>query len=296
MHAQHPPNLGGFSSALLQCYELLELSAFVIFPGSVKTAIRENQAMSPPSNELELDPDDLLTVDKFYRGVNLGVKFYRGVNFLGQAKVDGVYVRLTTERARYFEWRRRMGIQTSEDIEVFLSKLSGNARLSLSIIVAPMKKYKFPPINLLWDWQRQLDEILNALKLCNDKLLTIAPPAPGYYISPARNDQISLLSASSQSAELYSLQPHLLAHSASEVASLSPDWRPRNFGPLNADSQSASISQVKAVGGPASLSQMQQPGLTAFHPVIELLYSTCLKVLRSMEGQYSAYKDMIQGK
>ena len=46
---------------------------------------------------------------------------YRGVQFVRRAfedpRTDALYVRLITEKARYAEWRRRMGISTEEDTQ-----------------------------------------------------------------------------------------------------------------------------------------------------------------------------------
>lgn len=57
---------------------------------------------------------------------------YRGVQFVRRAaqdpKVDGFYVRLITEKARYAEWKRRMGIETDDDVETLISKLPEEAQ------------------------------------------------------------------------------------------------------------------------------------------------------------------------
>lgn len=165
----------------------------------------------------------LAVVDNIYRGI----KFVRSI--AQDPKSDGLYIRLITEKARFAEWKRRMNIESAEDLANLMQKLPANARESLNIILLPMVKYmkeaetlfkkygintpdpldrkrsfsdKLKRIDLLIDGQRQLDDLLSTLKNCNDGLLTIAPPAPGYYVSLAGNDQILETSQDAQSSGL----------------------------------------------------------------------------------------------
>ena len=151
----------------------------------------------------------LAVVDNLYGGVIFARPATR------EPKLNRFYVRLITEKARFAERKRRMGIETSDDVESLISKLPGDAQRSIPLILAPMQKYvklseqlfvkygiappnvvdshrnfrdKLRRIDLLMDGQPDLYEILDRLKNCNDELLTIAPPPPGYYVSLAEND------------------------------------------------------------------------------------------------------------
>ena len=100
-------------------------------------------------------------------------------------------------------------------IETLISKLPEDAQRSFPLILAPMHKYvkqseqlfekygivppdtadshrnfkaKLRRIDLLMDGHRQLNDLLDTLKNCNDGLLTIVPPHPGYHVSLAGND------------------------------------------------------------------------------------------------------------
>lgn len=64
-------------------------------------------------------------MDNVYRGVNL----LR--NTIQDPKVDGLFVRLITEKARYAEWKRRMGVESKQDVKALISKLPADAKRSL---------------------------------------------------------------------------------------------------------------------------------------------------------------------
>ena len=70
---------------------------------------------------------------------------YRGVNFLRQKaqdpRVDGLFVRLLTEKARLAEWKRRVGIEKIEDFETPISKLPEDAEVSLSMNIGRVESY-----------------------------------------------------------------------------------------------------------------------------------------------------------
>ena len=159
---------------------------------------------------------------------------YRGLRFVQHVsedpKVNGLVIRLVTEKARYAEWKRRMGIEKDEDIDALLRKLPDEAAKNLPIILSPIEKYmnlsdrlfkkygikalnaeesqktlrnKMRVANFYLDGQRQLDEVLDTLKSCNDGLFTIAPPAPGYWVS--RDDPILQTSGDSEESDLDTL-------------------------------------------------------------------------------------------
>lgn len=234
---------------------------------------------------------------------------YRGAKLLrrlaGDPRVDGLYVRLITENARFAEWKRRMGIVTNKDIKTLIERLPEDARRTLPIILEPMmkyinlseelfKKYRIGPSNasnrswtlkdrirrfdLQIDGKRQLDEILATLKDCNDGLVAIAPPAPGYYVSLTSNDQILETSGMTHSPEIDSAQQLQPPESSSSVSSAAD--RERRTEPTMEHSQN-----VDAVSGAAQ---------KTFHPLVELLYSTCMNVLGSMMVQHQAHKGTIQ--
>ena len=232
---------------------------------------------------------------------------YRGVKFVRRAaqdpKVDGFYVRLITEKARYAEWKRRMGIETTDDIETLISMLPKDAQRSFPLILAPLHKYvkqseqlfvkygirtpdtadshhnfkdKLRRIDLLMDGHRQLNDILDTLKNCNDGLLTIAPPPPGYHVSLAGNDPI-LVDHEAQYTGLDAPQRPQPSQSTSDPQLSLP----------SSDRRAETTSTIKTLA--------QESTKKVFHPVIELLHSTCLRVLRSMVVQYPNFKGTFQG-
>lgn len=137
-------------------------------------------------------------------------------------------------------------------------------------------------VDLLMDGQRQLDDILSTLKNCNDGLLTIAPPAPGYYVSLAGNDPILETSNEAQYLGEEALRRPQAPQSASQSSSL----------PMN-DRRAETAPQTVSI--PSLDPSVQEVAKKAFHPVIELLYSTCVRVLRSTVLQYPSHKETFQG-
>ena len=241
---------------------------------------------------------------------------YRGVKFVRRAgqdpKVDGYYVRLITEKARYAEWKRRMGIESSDDVETLISKLPQDAQESFPLILAPMHKYvkeseqlfvkygivppdtvdshqnfraKLRRMDFLLDGHRQLNDLLDTLKNCNDGLLTIAPPPPGYHVSLAGND------------------PTLVGHEALYTGFDAPQRPPP---PQSSSAPQRSVLSMLSIDRRGETTPQdsstsntdipaQESTKKVFHPVIELLHSTCLKVLRSMVVQYPNFKKTFQG-
>lgn len=194
-----------------------------------------------------------------------------------------------------------MAIETAEDLEILLSKLPDDARRTLPMILAPMQKYNdlserlfkkygiSPPnvtntartfkdkvrrVDLLIDGQRQLDQVLDTLKSCNDGLLTIAPPAPGYYVSLAGNDQILETSDELQHPILDASQREQLSSDTSQDATSLVNGRRAGLTSHNDGAQSNLQGSTRRV----------------FRPMIELLHSTCLRVMRLIEKQYPDHK------
>jgi hypothetical protein len=65
-------------------------------------------------------------------------KLYRVVQVVrcGQDPMrDDLYIRLNVEKARYAEWKKRMGIDTIEDAKRLMGKLTPETRVSLTEIL-----------------------------------------------------------------------------------------------------------------------------------------------------------------
>ena len=236
----------------------------------------------------------LAVVDNLYRGIRL-------VRHASQdPTADGFNVRFITEKARYAEWKRRIGIETSDDVSVLISKLSEEAQREVPLILKPMQKYvklaeqlfvkhgistsdtvnshlnfrdKLRRIDLMMDEQQHLNDILDTLKNCNDGLLTIAPPPRGYHVSLAGNDlALETLDEAQYTESDAPLRPQ------PPQSTLQPLPSPMNDRSPETTPQNTSTPTIKT---PA-----QESTQKVFQPVIELLYSTCLGVLRSMVVQY----------
>lgn len=194
-----------------------------------------------------------------------------------------------------------MAIETEQDLQVLLSKLPEDARRNLPMILAPMQKYgdlserllekygigppnagpikrnfngKLRRIDLMVDGHRQLDQVLDTLKSCNDGLLTIAPPAPGYYVSVTGDDQILETSDEPQHSILGSSQREQASSHTSEDAASPVIGRGAELTSHNGGAQSNLQGSAKRV----------------FRPMIELLHSTCLRVIRLIGKQYQDHE------
>lgn len=259
-----------------------------------------------PANKFIMEPPSVITLMANF--VSLTDNLYRGVRFIRRSYVDprtdGLYVRLITEQARYAEWKRRMGIEKLEDITALLGKIPENARESLKIILAPMgkylreseelfKKYGFenfdgPPrlkdklkcIDFLNHGEWELTNLLNTLKHCNDGLLTIAPPAPGYHVSLPNNDLILEMSQPTQQSQNREHSQFRQTRSRSQHAQLSHPIGQKQISPICDDIASK---------------QNDSRGAKVFYPVIELLYSTSLGVLRVAAVRYPIHKPSLEG-
>ncbi len=228
---------------------------------------------------------------------------YRGAKFLRQSvqdpRADAFYVRLITEDARYSEWRRRMGVETREDIDSLLLKLPRNARESLTVILDPLERYlkdaekmfvkygigkpgkrhnkpgfrnNLKRIDFMIDGRREMGELLDTLKVCNDGLITIAPPAPGYHVSVTGSDPILETSQYRRSEEI-------LQQTQQDQEPLAPSMQSRS-----------SVDQDEnSIVNDSSLRRDR-----AFRPIVELLYSTCSETLRMVAVRYPTAKPSFQ--
>ena len=230
---------------------------------------------------------------------------YRGLRFVQHIsedpKVDGLFIRLVTEKARYAEWKRRMGIEKDEDIDALLPKLPDEAAKNLPMILSPMARYtklsdrlfkkygikapnaeesqktlrdKMRLVNFFIDGQRQLDEVLDTLKSCNDGLFTIAPPAPGYWVS--RDDPILETSGDSEEEEFDTLLRRQPLVNVSQVPS------------------TPSTDSLAELPPPHAFQQPGEPKRKVYRPMIELLHSTCLGAIRAIERQHPAQNSAFQ--
>lgn len=243
--------------------------------------------------------------------VALTDNLYRGVRFIRRVsedpRVDELYVRLITEQASYAEWKRRMGIENDEDIRSLVEKIPENARESLKIILAPMEKYlkesqemfkkygivkpgkfderlglkdKLRRFDFLLIGHKELTDLLNTLKACNDGLLKIAPPAPGYYVSLFNNDPILETSQPTQQLQNREHSQFSQTRSRSQQAQVS---------------HTTSRDQTSPIWDDIASKQEDNRGTKIFRPVIELLYSTSLYILRTAAVQYPNQKPSFEG-
>lgn len=241
----------------------------------------------------------------------LSDNLYRAVRFVRRAfedpRPDGLYVRLITEQARFAEWKRHMGIGNLEDATALLERMPEQARESLMTILAPMEKYldvsqdllkrygiekpgqgdrrhtlidKFKRVEFLRDRQKELTDLLDTLKYCNDGLLTIAQPAPGYNVNLLSINPIIETSRPTQQQKNREYSQFTQTGSRLQQAQLS---------------HTTSQNQISSVSDENASKQKGSRGAQFFHPVIELLYSTSLDVLRTAALQYSTHKPSFEG-
>ena len=244
----------------------------------------------------------LAFVDNVFRGINIIRKSTE------DPRADALYVRLITEQARYAEWKRRMGVETREDAETLMEKLPPNARDSLLPILQPMSKYmadteklfvkygvetpgeylqgKNTPRKILRriefarDGRRQLTDLLDTLKNCNDGLLTIAPPAPGYYVSISGQDPILETSQSQPNPN----------HSFDAIRQPQPVSAVRASSRVQA--RSSRVNAQNSQTQPSPTNKIQER--IVFTPVIQLLHSTCLDTLRTLISRHPGQKATIE--
>lgn len=117
------------------------------------------------------------------------------------------------------------------------------------------------------DSRRQLTGLLDTLKVCNDGLLTIAPPAPGYYVSLSGADQI-----------LETSEPTSQPNHPFDIVR-----RPQSIpsGPLPQASQPRANAQYPIMSHSQGNPSNQTQEAKVYSPVIQLLHSTCLSTLRA---------------
>lgn len=235
---------------------------------------------------------------------------YRGLRFLRRIhedpRINGYHVRLITERARYEEWKRRMGIIGKEDVEIFIKKIPESAQESLMMILLPMEKYlhqsqalmekfridkaglfrgkiglkdKAKRAEFMFHGEKELFNLLETLKHCNDGLLTIAPPPPGYYVSLLSGDPIF---ESSQPTEPARDREHL---QSVQTGFQTPEAQASRTTRL--DSTSSISTHIVSEHDERSRDNQ------VFHPVIKFLFSISRDVLRIVQKQYIDHEPSI---
>lgn len=221
----------------------------------------------------------LLFTDKFFRGVKI---VRRGQDLMS----DDLYIRLIVEKARYAEWKNRMGINTIGDAQKLMGKLTIETRFSLMEILSSMQRYteeteKYsvrynldsltppsplntserlsPRINFAPDDQRKLNELLNVLKSCNDGLVQIVPPAPAYY----EQGSYPIPSASDLStrAQYSEIQTQLLSSLPSSA--VNPEYTQGSSHPTRDELEN--------------------------RPMLQLMHSRCIHCLRTITDQFPKY-------
>lgn len=255
--------------------------------------------------------DPLTSIVLVTNFIALADNVYRGVRFIRRSRedirADQFHVRLITEKARYAEWKRRMGIESEEDTKSFLEQLPENARESLKIILAPMEKFfessqellkkygiekpalferrltlkdKWRRIDFQLVGERELTSFLDILNHCNNGILTLAPPAPGYYVSLSSNDPI-----------LETSQPTQRLQNREHVQFRQTESRLQQAQVSHAAGQ----DQTSSIWEDIASNQKDSRDTKVFRPVIELLFTTSLDVLHSTTVQYPTDKPSFEG-
>lgn len=248
--------------------------------------------------------------------VALTDNLYRGVKFLRQTskdpRADSFFIRLITEKAKYSEWRRRMDIEDDEGVEKegglkrLLPKLPDSAKDSILVILQPMGQYledtralfqkygietpgqanpqrslknRLRRIDLAIDGARQINDLLDTISHCNEALLRIAPPPPGYFVSTTGNDQILDSEPLEWSLNGQQQQQHRVSTAGDQ---------PDQPAPIN-------DSPTNVIQGEPTQYERQHGSQNkkVFYPIIELLYSTCCDVLRKTAIQHPAEKCLL---
>ena len=226
---------------------------------------------------------------------------YRGAKYLRRAfedpKTDALYVRLITEKARYAEWKRRMGMESNVDPQALLQRLPDDAREALMIILGPFEKYvkkseglakkysiskpanveggnrtkeTLKRLDFRFHGIDELSDMLDTLKACNDGLLTVAPPAPEYYSSLQSQDPV--LDTGGLSEPVDSLR------------------RPSEFLRRPSSNQRRNLERREEdVTGQPSI---QTPRLS--RPIIDMLHSTCMNAIRHLITHYPNQREYLE--
>ena len=222
-----------------------------------------------------------------------------------RSKMDGSFVSLITEKARFAEWKKRMGVQRAEDLKALSMKLPADAQRSPATILAPVQEYitlsdqlfekygvesangmkkkwsfraKLPRVDEFVNGHQGLEDMLAMLKNCNDELSEIVPLVPGRYVSLVGGGHVLVTTNDAQYLKLDTLlQPQ---PSSSESHSDSPTMNDGCAG-----------TAYQNVIAPTLDSPVEEPTEKVDRPVIQLLHSTCLGVIRSMAVQYLTHQE-----
>lgn len=193
---------------------------------------------------------------------------------------ENLWIRFLVEKARYADWKKRMGVETNVDTKRFLSRLPPDTRASLIEIIEPMRKYSGetedmfkrygihgydsvkPPtkafqainrVNFAIDGVKTLTELLDIVTTCNNGLLQLAPPAPAYHNLGADH-----------------IIPDMDACSSPQVLRLQTSTEP-----------SEPTSESQDATSPQPTSNADRPDSESF-PMLQLLLSNCVSTMRSI--------------
>ena len=237
--------------------------------------------------------------------IALADNVYRGVQWMRKAfddpKIDGLYVRLITEQAKYKAWKRRMGIENNEDLAIFLKRVPVETQETVSTILKPLEKYaiksqelaekyaitnpgqeksetslkeKLKRLDFRFHGADDLKSMLDTLKFCNDGLSTIATPAPEYYSTLASNDPIL------DTGGLVDPLDYLRRHRRSVAEDSDQQQDESNRRPIGGNSTAGN--------------QGPSPQRVSF-PLIQTTHATCLRSLGYLIMKYPDQTETFEG-
>lgn len=276
---------------------------------------------SPPPESSVNDLAKLFSiVDDFYDTVDDLNALRKAAEY---ANAKELIIPFSTEAARYAEWKARMRIGPYDGFRTLLVKFSRSDRKRLLSILKPAVKHmresigssrssKLPaligkrtdkpwpfnswrvsetaagPADAPMEQKSMLFETCKVLKECNDGLLSIPPPPPGYFVK-AINDESQVdvrPSQMTQSLGLEVLQGPEIIRSQRHFPIIEGPSRTINetSRPISVPSSNDGQAMVEVSTSEGGVELPDND--VAFRPMVELLYSTCLRVLRSISSTY----------
>ena len=270
-----------------------------------------SSVVSPPLDPSINDLSTLLSiVDDFYDTVDDLNALRKAAEY---ANVKELIIPFSTEAARYAEWKARMRIRRWHDIRSLVVKFSRSDRERLLSILEPAVQHirdsigssgssKLPwpfdswrvsetaagSVDAPMEQKSLLYKTCKVLKECNDGLLSITPPPPGYFIR-AIDDESQVDVRPSQMTQSLGLEvlrgPEIVPSQRHLPAIEEPTHKVvQTSRPILASSSNdvPNMVEVSTSEGKVELPESD----VAFCPMVELLYSTCLRVLRSISSTY----------
>ena len=269
----------------------------------------QSSVVSPPPDPSINDLAKLLSiVDDFYDTIDDLNALRKAAEY---ANVKELIIPFSTEAARYAEWKARMRFRRWHDIRSLVVKYPRSDRERLLSILEPAVKHirdgigssessKLPalvgketgkpwpfdswrvletaagPVGSPMEQKNLLYKTCKVLKECNDGLLSITPPPPGYFIRAIDDEsQVDVRpSQMTQSLGLEVLQGPEIVRGQRHLPVIEEPSRTvvQKSRPIMVSSSSGGQNMVEVS--------------TNDCPMVELLYSTCLRVLRSISSTY----------